>query len=95
MSTTSLDGRDILNCDSSLKISLSCALGAIASCIRPSIETESFYEVELVTVTGHTLVEFKGKPSADSHRYRAIGNSMAVPVMSWIGRRLKAAHAGR
>ncbi|QIU92270.1 DNA cytosine methyltransferase [Yokenella regensburgei] len=26
--------------------------------------------------------------AADGHRYRAIGNSMAVPVMNWIGRRI-------
>lgn len=42
----------------------------------------------------HTLVEFRGKPAADSHRYRAVGNSMAVPCMAWIGRRLLLAHAG-
>lgn len=29
-----------------------------------------------------------GKPYADSHRYKAIGNSMAVPVMRWIARRI-------
>lgn len=28
--------------------------------------------------------------AADSPRYRAIGNSMAVPVMRWIGRRIQA-----
>lgn len=31
----------------------------------------------------------KGKPAADGPRYRAIGNSMAVPVMRWIGERLR------
>lgn len=25
----------------------------------------------------------------DGHRYKALGNSMAVPVMRWIGRRIK------
>lgn len=25
----------------------------------------------------------------DSSRYKALGNSMAMPVMEWIGRRLK------
>lgn len=29
--------------------------------------------------------------AADSPRYRALGNSMAVPVMAWIGRRIKMA----
>ena len=30
-----------------------------------------------------------GKPAADSPRYKAIGNSMAVPVMRWIGERIQ------
>jgi len=36
----------------------------------------------------YTLVEFRGKPASDGARYRAIGNSMAVPVVAWIGRRI-------
>lgn len=36
-----------------------------------------------------TLVPYHGKP-ADGPRYRAIGNSMAVPCMAWIGRRIEA-----
>jgi DNA (cytosine-5)-methyltransferase 1 len=28
--------------------------------------------------------------ASDSRRYRALGNSMAVPVMAWIGRRIQA-----
>ena len=28
--------------------------------------------------------------ASDSQRYRVIGNSVAVPVLEWIGRRLKA-----
>jgi DNA (cytosine-5)-methyltransferase 1 len=39
----------------------------------------------------HTLVMYRGKPAADSPRYRAIGNSMAVPCMAWIGRQIQAA----
>ena len=35
-----------------------------------------------------TLVPVRGKPAADGPRYKAIGNSMAVPVMRWIGRRI-------
>ncbi|NGM16981.1 DNA (cytosine-5-)-methyltransferase [Eggerthellaceae bacterium zg-893] len=37
---------------------------------------------------GHTLVEHRGRPAADDPRYRALGNSMAVPVMRWIGERI-------
>ncbi|MDE4731517.1 MULTISPECIES: phage N-6-adenine-methyltransferase [Providencia] len=39
----------------------------------------------------HTKVAFKDKSiddSPDGHRYRALGNSMAVPVMRWIGERI-------
>lgn len=40
----------------------------------------------------HTLISWKGKPAdqcPDGHRYKAIGNSMAVPVMRWILDRVK------
>lgn len=40
---------------------------------------------------GHTLIGWKGKPDEecpDGPRYKAIGNSMAVPVMRWIGKRI-------
>ena len=38
----------------------------------------------------YTLITYRGKPAADGPRYKAIGNSMAVPVMRWIGRRIGA-----
>lgn len=38
-----------------------------------------------------TAISWRGKPAADGPRYRAIGNSMAVPVMSWILHRIQAA----
>jgi len=36
----------------------------------------------------YTLINYRGKPAADSPRYKALGNSMAVNVMSWIGQRI-------
>lgn len=36
-----------------------------------------------------TLIQYKGKPAADSPRYKALGNSMAVPVMQWLGDRIE------
>jgi DNA (cytosine-5)-methyltransferase 1 len=36
----------------------------------------------------YTLVTYRGKPACDGPRYRALGNSMAVPVMRWIGERI-------
>lgn len=38
---------------------------------------------------GWTDIEYKGKPASDTARYKALGNSMAVPVMAWIGRRIE------
>ncbi|HCL4203450.1 DNA cytosine methyltransferase [Halopseudomonas pelagia] len=35
-----------------------------------------------------TLVPYRGKPAADAPRYKAIGNSMAVPCVAWLGHRL-------
>ena len=38
---------------------------------------------------GYTNIPWRGKPEApDGPRYKALGNSMAVPVMRWIGRRI-------
>lgn len=39
----------------------------------------------------HTRIPYRGKPAdecPDGPRYKAIGNSMAVPVMRWIGERI-------
>lgn len=38
---------------------------------------------------GYTLVPYRGKPAADGPRYKALGNSMAIPVVSWIGTRIQ------
>ncbi len=35
-----------------------------------------------------TLIPYRGKLAMDGPRYRAIGNSMAVPVVRWLGRRI-------
>lgn len=42
----------------------------------------------------HTMIGWRGKDATecpDGPRYKAIGNSMAVPVMRWIGERIAAA----
>jgi DNA (cytosine-5)-methyltransferase 1 len=38
---------------------------------------------------GYTLVSRRGKPAADGPRYKALGNSMAVNAMEYIGRRIE------
>ena len=35
---------------------------------------------------------YRGKPATDSNRYRVLGNSMAVPVVAWIGQRIQVVH---
>lgn len=45
----------------------------------------------------HTLIPWKGLPAEgcpDGPRYKALGNSMAVPVMRWIGERIQAFEDG-
>jgi DNA (cytosine-5)-methyltransferase 1 len=37
----------------------------------------------------YTQVPHRGKPAADGPRYKALGNSMAVPCMAWIGARIQ------
>lgn len=40
---------------------------------------------------GYTMIPWRGKPAEecpDGPRYKALGNSMAVPVMRWIGQRI-------
>lgn len=40
----------------------------------------------------YTLIPWRGKPAdqcPDGPRYKALGNSMAVPVVRWIGQRIQ------
>ena len=37
----------------------------------------------------YTLISYRGKPAADGPRYKALGNSMAINVMSWVGERIQ------
>jgi DNA (cytosine-5)-methyltransferase 1 len=41
----------------------------------------------------HTMIPWRNKPAdqcPDGPRYKALGNSMAVPCMAWIGKRIDA-----
>jgi len=42
---------------------------------------------------GYTDIQSKGKATPDGPRYKALGNSMAVPVMAWIGKRIQLVEA--
>ena len=41
---------------------------------------------------GWTAIPYRDKPAADGPRYKALGNSMAVPVIAWIGRQIERSH---
>ena len=43
--------------------------------------------------TGYTDIEYRGKPAPDSQRYKALGNSMTVDVVKWIGQRIQMVEA--
>jgi DNA (cytosine-5)-methyltransferase 1 len=38
-----------------------------------------------------TLVPYRGKPMADSSRYKMLGNGFAIPVVFWVGQRIQKA----
>ena len=42
---------------------------------------------------GYTDIRHGGKATPDGPRYKALGNSMAVPVMAWIGKRIQQVEA--
>ena len=45
-----------------------------------------------------TRVPYRGRPAEecpDTPRYKAIGNSMAVPVMAWLGQRIQMVEEAR
>lgn len=39
---------------------------------------------------GYTAITVRGKPAADGPRYKALGNSWAIPCVRWIGERINA-----
>jgi len=86
--TTSDLGRLTPLDDSTEATSLCSVLAAISGCI-PSETLGATFSVEIVADIPYTLIPYRGKPAADGPRYKALGNSMAVPVMAWIGRRIQ------
>ena len=50
-------------------------------------------QVKTDETDGYTAVPNRGKPAADGPRYKALGNSWAVPNVRWIGARINAVQA--
>jgi DNA (cytosine-5)-methyltransferase 1 len=68
---------------------------AVAQSIIPlGMQVRRLTPTECVRLQGfpddYLDIPYRGKPAADGPRYKALGNSMAVPVMRWIGARIAA-----
>jgi len=61
--------------------------------VSTSMQVRRLTPVECERLQGfpdsYTDIKPNGKPTADGPRYKALGNSMAVPVMAWIGKRIQ------
>jgi len=66
--------------------------GDAAPCVATSMQVRRLTPRECERLQGfpddYTLIPHRGKPAADGPRYKALGNSMAVPCMAWIGQRI-------
>lgn len=40
---------------------------------------------------GFTAITYRGKPAADGPMYKALGNSIAIPCLSWIAEQIEIA----
>jgi DNA (cytosine-5)-methyltransferase 1 len=67
--------------------------GGHPQCVETAMQVRRLTPVECERLQGfpdgYTNIPWRGKPeSPDGPRYKALGNSMAVPVMRWIGERI-------
>lgn len=65
--------------------------------IRQGLQVRRLTPIECERLQGfpdnYTRIPWRGKEGKDcpvGHRYKALGNSMAVPVMKWVGERIQA-----
>ena len=67
--------------------------GAQGQAVASALKVRRLTPIECERLQGfpdnYTNVPHRGKPAADGPRYKALGNSMAVPVMRWIGERIE------
>jgi DNA (cytosine-5)-methyltransferase 1 len=66
----------------------------IGAVMTPALQVRRLTPRECERLQGfaddYTLVPYRGGMAADGPRYRALGNSIAVPVLAWIGQRIGA-----
>ena len=74
-------------------------LDPVGSRVRQGMAVRRLTPVECERLQGfpddYTAIKYRGKPAADGPRYRAMGNSMAVPVLRWIGKRIQMVEEAR
>jgi len=75
------------------QILCSCVANAIGSFIPGRIRMPTLFAIELTSESEYLDIPYRGKPAADGPKYKALGNSMAVPVMRWIGERIQRVEA--
>lgn len=84
---------DQMNFNTETSASLTCSQHAgIATQMAVRRLTPVEYERLQGFPDGYTDIWPNGKATPDSPRYKALGNSMAVPVMKWIGERIQKAN---
>ncbi len=68
-----------------------------AAAITPPLIVRRLTPVECERLQGfpddYTAITVRGKPAADGPRYKALGNSWAVPCARWIGKRIEMVEA--
>ena len=76
------------------------AAGAHPPAIATAMQVRRLTPVECSRLQGfpdsYTAIPWRGKPAdqcPDGPRYKALGNSMAVPVMRWIGNRIQSVNS--
>jgi site-specific DNA-cytosine methylase len=86
----------------SLRVGNGNAMGGVPSVMQPvatAMQVRRLTPVECERLQGfpdgYTNIPWRKKPEApDGPRYKALGNSMAVPCMAWIGKRIAEADRG-
>ncbi len=68
------------------------ASGRNTPMVRQAMQVRRLTPTECCRLQGfpddHCDITFRKKPAADGPKYRALGNSMAVPCMAWLGFRI-------
>lgn len=91
--TISEVGLNSQGCDLSIQTCCSYAIRAISSCIPAITKLGSSFDLHVTKISSYTDIEIRSKRAADGPRYHAIGNSMCVNVLRWIGERIAAVEA--